>query len=611
MNLLLPIWLPLVVSLFLALIPSRIKFFREAIALLTSFYYLYFVIGLFTSSPLQQTIPWFQMEPFSFDLLLHLTPLAKFMLPFAGLFVALVLLYSFYYFRGRQISHFYYPFVLMVLSGTSLIILSDSLFWLMVGWDITTLLLFFLISMSRTHESAMAAGKSFALLGFTDVALLLAVSLVPLRFGTWEISALQIAQPATIDFFIFFLILTAAVAKAGSWPFHSWIPEASLNGPLPVVALLPATLDKLLGIYLLAVLTLHIFTPTASMLTAMLVLGAITLISANLMALFQENLKKFLGFATVAQVGFMLIGFGTGTVVGIIGGLFHMLNHAIYKSLLFFGIGRIERETGTVEMEQLGGLAKTMPFVFILMTIGVFAASGVPPFNAFVSKWLIYQGVLLSGKPVILILAMFGSSLTLATFLKMWYSCFFGDASVPALQNDTGGTFFANLSMLVPGLLCIFFGIFATFPIQSFILPVLKSTSFFSGNSLIFKIAYFQPGLAAAFLIIGLFIGALILAAYLVNSREVSSVFLGGEKYRVEVHRTPAGHLFESLYRVPFVGGAIKEGQKGIFDIYYLSSEMGLQLVNILKKAHDGVLSTYLAWCVIGLGIISFVLLVY
>src|SRR4030042_5389712 len=117
-----------------------------------------------------------------------------------------------------------------------------------------------------------------------------------------------------------------------------------------------------------------------------------------MMSLIQHDLKRLLGYHAVSQVGYMVLGIGTGNPIGIAGGLFHMLNHAIYKSCLFLSGGSVEKKAGTTELDKLGGFAKIMPITFVTFVIASLAISGVPPFNGFASKWMIYQGIIEIGK---------------------------------------------------------------------------------------------------------------------------------------------------------------------------------------------------------------------
>lgn len=610
MNVLIFLYIPLIAGVICLLIPRSLKYFHAVISTIASLAFFLISIRIFSMPDIDISIPWFQIGILDFAIEFRLYHTSKFFLIFIGLFSFLTFFYSIYYFKNKPISHLYYPFLLWTLAGSAAIVLANNFFILLLGWELVTLLLFFLISMGNGKSAAMAAGKSFAILGFTDAALIFGVLALLILYGTWNISSLSIHTSDPFSIIIFIILFVAAIAKAGSMPLHSWIPDVSLHAPLPVVALLPASLDKLLGIYLLLRLMYDVFIVNQTLLTILLVIGALTLIVTNIIALVQNDLRKFLGFATIAQVGYMLIGFGTGTILGMMAGLFHMLNHAIYKIALFFGVGIVEKETGTTEMNKLGGLAKDMPHTFILMTIGMLAASGIPPLNAFISKWMVYQSTLDAGKPLMLIIAMFGSALTLASFLKMWFSIFHGHRSkgIPKKVNDP--SFIGKTVLLIPILLCIIFGIFAQIPINQLIGPIFGENIGTVTRTINIGTAFFNPSLAIVLLISGLIIGLILFFISRIKTRYVETLFIGGEKFETQTNRYIAEHLYETLSKMNFIGTALNEGKKGIFDIYNLSSSLGLILVNTLKKLHDGILSTYLAWCVIGLGIISFLLIV-
>ena len=126
-------------------------------------------------------------------------------------------------------------------------------------------------------------------------------------------------------------------------------------------------------------------------------IGAATILIAVMVAMVQHNLKKLLSYHAISQVGYMVLGIATGTPVGIAGGLFHMLNHAIYKCCLFLCGGAAEQAAGTPELDRMGGLGKKMPITFITCLVAALSISGIPLFNGFVSKWMVYQGVINMG----------------------------------------------------------------------------------------------------------------------------------------------------------------------------------------------------------------------
>ena len=239
-------------------------------------------------------------------------------------------------------------------------------------------------------------------------------------------------------------MLTGSFTKAGAFPFHTWVPDYAKYAPASSSAYLPASLDKLLGIYFLARITTGMFIMNEWLTLLLLSAGVISIITAVMMALVQHNYKRLLGFHAVSQVGYMILGFGLGSMIGVAAGLFHMINNALYKSGLFLSAGCVEYRTGKEDIDDLGGLSKAMPLTFIATLIFAMSISGVPPFNGFASKWMIYQGIIEFGSGtgianklwvVWLGLAVLGSALTLASFIKLIGGIFLGRRK-PEFENS-------------------------------------------------------------------------------------------------------------------------------------------------------------------------------
>jgi formate hydrogenlyase subunit 3/multisubunit Na+/H+ antiporter MnhD subunit len=620
MDLLIFLYVPAIAAAVSLIIPRKFKYFRETIAVAGSLIFLKYALETFTVDDQILSIPWFQLSVINFSLDFRLYHFSRFLLVFLGLFTLLTTIYSAGYFRNKGISPLYYPAILLALSGSAAIVLANNFFILLIAWEIVTLLLFFLIAMGEGKPAAMAAGKAFAILGFTDVGLLLAVIILPIVYNTWIISELQIPLGDPFSVIIFLLMFAAAIAKAGAIPFHSWIPPTGTSGPLPAVAFLPASVDKLLGVYLFARITLDVFIfPTDSYMNdIMMILGAITIIGGVFMQIIQNELRSLLSYCAITQFGYILLGIGSGHPIGIAGGIFHMLNHAIYKSCLFFSVGAVEDRAKTTQIDQLGGLARSMPITFVACLIAALSVSGIPPLNGFVSKWMIYQA-LVEGKSaasmIFLVIAMFGSALTLASFLKLLYGTFLGqktgEKSVPdssQIYNEVPWSMY--VPMLVLAFLCISFGIFANFPLKQFIAPILNMDTAGIANTISIGTAIWSPTLATSLMLIGLIVGGIIYYISRIKVREVETLFIGGENYDINSERLMPSKIFETIEKTKFLGGFLRESEKGIFDVYNITSDIGLLGVNVLKKLHDGILSTYLAWCIIGLGVICFILMV-
>jgi formate hydrogenlyase subunit 3/multisubunit Na+/H+ antiporter MnhD subunit len=428
-------------------------------------------------------------------------------------------------------------------------------------------LLYALISIGG--EKAMpAANKTLIIIGASDLALLLGIAFVWLASGTLSMSELMANPQALVGWLptaAFLLIMVGAFAKAGAVPLHSWIPAISETAPVPVMAYLPAALDKLLGIYLLARISLHLFVMTPTIGMVLMVIGSITIVGGVLMALFQDDYRKMLGFQTVAQVGYIVLGIGTGTLVGVIGALFHMLNHATYKCCLFLCGGSVERQTGRTKFSELGGLAGAMRWTFITCLIAALASSGIPPFNAFVSKWLIYQSLIDRGgaiMPLFLLVAMFGSALTMAAFMKLLYSMFWGDRP-KELEQVTETNWSMLIPMIVLAFFCLAFGIFYVWPVNVLIRPILGQAGIQAEIP-----GIWQAGLATVLLILSLIAGFIFYLGGRARDAVETDVFLGGEALDPEVYRVPGTQFYGPIKSLAGLKQLYERGERGAFDFY-------------------------------------------
>jgi formate hydrogenlyase subunit 3/multisubunit Na+/H+ antiporter MnhD subunit len=281
----------------------------------------------------------------------------------------------------------------------------------------------------------------------------------------------------------FACMMLGAAGKAGSMPFHTWIPDAADDAPTPFMAAFPAMLEKFLGIYLVVriVTDIYDFRPGSVMSIAVMALGTLTIIFAVFMALIQKDMKRLLSYHAISQVGYMILGIGTALPIGIIGGVFHMLNHVAYKSCLFMTAGSIEKQTGTTDLKKIGGLGKNMPVTMVCFIISGLAISGVPPFNGFFSKELIFDAALESNM-VFYIGALLGAFLTAVSFLKLGRSAFAGKFKAPADKKPIRES---GIGMLLPmGILaavCVLFGLANALPLDRLLSPALGFAEKYSG----------------------------------------------------------------------------------------------------------------------------------
>ncbi|MCJ7777552.1 MAG: hypothetical protein MUP16_04485, partial [Sedimentisphaerales bacterium] len=332
--LLISVFLPLIVGFAMLFVPNKIKGLSKSLALIISAVSFIWAVKIFSYSPMDYSLPLFQIGTLKLDLLLTAKPLGSFMLLFACGFGLLITIYSLKSTRNIRRVNEYFGAVLLTIGGSAGVLLSNHLLFLLIFWEIVTVSLYILISTGR-ENSNFAATKSFALIGASDGALLLGIMMTWILSGTFVISDIKLETISAFEITAFLLLLMAAITKAGAMPLHTWLPTSGEYAPASAMALAPAAIDKLLGIYLLVIIVRQMFvleSPAMKILLA--IIGAATIIIAVMIAMVQHNIKKLLSYHAISQVGYMVLGIATGTPVGIAGGVFHMLNHAIYKCCL-------------------------------------------------------------------------------------------------------------------------------------------------------------------------------------------------------------------------------------------------------------------------------------
>ena len=567
----------------------------------------------------------------SFSVDLAISPLGLLVVIASAAFAFLIAIYSFRDTAGTPREGKFHAYLIWALGGACLVGLAQNLLVLLVGWEIVTLMLFLLINLGRA-EARRGAAKAYGILGFADACLLLAVALlIAMPGGTDNLvfpkSPISVSDMGAAGYAVYALILVAALAKAGAVPLHTWIPAIAKDAPTSVMAYLPAALDKLLGIYLLAVLSLRMFKPDGTMQIVMMIIGAVTILSAVVMAMMQHNLKRLLSFHAVSQVGYMVLGIGTGTTIGVIGGLFHMLNHAIYKCNLFLMSGSVGEAAGSDEIEDMGGLARVLPVTFVCGLVSAFAISGVPPFNGFASKWLIYQGALEVSNThralavVLVVVAVFGSALTLASFVKVMYSAFLSAA--PRGKERPAGRAKESVARAIPmivlALACILFGIWPGLAVEGILVPGVKDMSptiaervdrvdadiaAEGGAVRTGKLGFWSPAQATGLILVGLALGLLFLWATTLGKRaRIVRPFLGGEVPAADDDRfrVPGTQFYRTIAELPGLGPLLAHGEQGAMDPYHWSARHGNTFVQLLRSVHTGLVSLYVAWCLLGL----------
>ena len=597
-SLIYPIAIPIIIGISMFLIPKKVKFIKESIALLTSAIALAFVVMLFMKRPLSFTM--------GKTLLLQMDNLSAFVTLFIAAFSVLAVLYSIGYMKDKENLNQYYSYILMTIGASIGAALANDLILFVTFWGFLGITLYLLIGLGGP-DAVSAAKKTLVIVGGADAIMIFGIAVIWQLSRTFSISDISLYLNSKLAIFAFISLACGAFAKAGVIPFHTWIPDSSEVAPTPVMAFIPASLDKLLGIYFLARISLDIFIIKAGsgISIFLLAIGTITVLAAVMMALVQHNLKRLLAYHAVSQVGYMVLGIGTGNPIGIAGGLFHMLNNAIYKYGLFLCGGAVESKKGTTDLDRLGGLSKAMPITYISCLVAALAISGVPPLNGFVSKWMVYQGLIELGRQggrlwvIWLVAAIFGSALTLASFMKLIHATFLGQCTDRECRRDEVG-FFMWLPMVVLALLCIVFGIFAyQIPIKIFIGPAISGTITYPG--------VWNASLCTGLILVGIVVGLLIYAIGSMKNLRIDEPFIGGELLREDM-RVSGVRFYQTIEDMPILSYIYRWSEKRFFDIYDQTRNIVFFFTKILQRLHNGVLPTYLAWCLAGAVILFFIL---
>ena len=361
----------------------------------------------------------------------------------------------------------YYTLLLLVIVGCMGVALTGDIFNLYVFFEIMSISAYALVAFRRNWGS-IEAGIKYLIIGSLGTAfILLGIALAYGLVGslniadlTGKITEIGATQPLPV---IIPLMLTLFIAgfgiKIAMVPMHAWLPDAYQAAPSAISALL-AGATTAIGLYAMLRISYMLFGAVAIG-TMFIILGLITMVAGGLMALVQQDLKRLLAYSGISQMGYVLLGVGFATAAGIQGGLFHLLNNAIYKVLLFMCAGAIIYRVGTSNMDKLGGLGKNMPITATLFIIGGLAISGVPPFNGFASKWMIYVAGIEAGQAITYAstaIAVIMSALTLAYFLKAINLIFLGQRPMH-LREVKEAPPLMLFPMLILAVLCVVLGI--------------------------------------------------------------------------------------------------------------------------------------------------------
>lgn len=340
-------------------------------------------------------------------------------------------LYSFKYMSRDNSLDKYYVIFLMLAGSMLGFVFTGDLFNMYVMLEIMTFAAIGLTAFRNHLYKSIEASFKYIVIGSLGSSLvLLGTVLLYSELHTLnlaQISALLHNNYTPVTIFALAMMLAGYAVKAFLVPCHTWPPDAHMAAPSSMSMILSGVMSKT-GVYALIriLFTMYSSMNLPQMQLLIVLWGTVTMFVGVTMALAQSDFKRLLAFHSISQIGYVVTAIGLSSVLGLTGGLYHAFNHAMFKSLLFLSAGAVLYATGTTDLNKLGGLGKKMPQTAVLFLVGAFSISGIPPFNGFVSKWLIYQATYEAGYAPVTIIALLVSVMTLASFIKVSQSVFFG-----------------------------------------------------------------------------------------------------------------------------------------------------------------------------------------
>ncbi|MBI1212510.1 MAG: hydrogenase 4 subunit B [Alphaproteobacteria bacterium] len=419
----------------------------------------------------------------------RLDNLSAFFVLVVDLGAATASLYALGYGRHESEQHRVLPFYPAFLAAMNLVVLADDAFTFLVSWELMSLVSWALVVAHHHDRENIRAGYVYLLMAsFGTVALLLAFGLLAGPEGSYAFAELRLHPPSeTLAAAVLALTIVGTGSKAGLIPLHVWLPLAHPAAPSHVSALMSGVMTKVAVYAFIRIVFTFLGPPQWWWALPVLIAGAASAVIGVLYALNQSDLKKLLAYSTIDNIGVIFIGLGlalafqtnalgAAAALAMAAALLHVFNHALFKSLLFFGAGAVLTSTGERNLERLGGLIHTMPVTAFLFLLASMAICALPPLNGFVSEWLTFQAVLISPQlpqwslrlivPAVGAMLALAAALTAACFVKAFGFAFLGrprsDVAKRAVETDT----FSLAGMFSLGALCLFIGILPGFVID-------------------------------------------------------------------------------------------------------------------------------------------------
>ena len=506
----------------------------------------------------------------------------------------------------------YYTLFLMLAGGVMGLVLSGDLFNMFIMVEILTFAAVALTAFRNKAFGALEAAFKYLVVGCMGSTCILAGTIMlyaqahTLNFA--QLSAMIPGNMNSATILAFALLYIGFSTKAFIVPFHPLAADAHGAAPASISVLISGVLTKS-GVYAIIRLTYFLFqTMGLGSIQFMLVfVGSVSMFVCVTMALAQHDFKRLLAFHSISQIGYVLTAVGLGTGLGISAGLYHAMNHTMFKGLLFLAAGAVLYRTGTTDLRKLGGLAKKMPWTCALFLIGAASISGLPPFNGFASKWMIYQATYQKavesgniGFLLATIVALITSVLTLASFVKVTQSVFFGQLR-PEYENVKEVKPSMVIAMCLFAAICVVTGLFPklvtdylTGPAANAALdPMNYISSMLIGQGVVRNYQVFAGS--------GMWAPVSWLLLLMISLLAVTIVAVLG-RYD-QVSECKDAELADTKYALFFGGERTEYSQVGGEDLFWGFKQNWRHYFSFMHELHSGVVNDYALWAVVALAL--------
>ena len=543
---------------------------------------------------------------------------------FFGLVVTLALfasvIYSIRYMAHDDNQEQYYILLLVLIGGVLGLILSGDMFNMYIMVEIMTISAVALTAFRHKVFGALeAAFKYMVVGGIGSTCILAGVIILYAQAHTLNFAQLAALIPGNLNTatkVAFALLFIGFSTKAFIVPFHPLAADAHGAAPASISLLISGVLTKS-GVYGLIRLTYVLFQTMnlGTMQFWLVFIGSVSMFVCVTMALAQHDFKRLLAFHSISQIGYVLSAVGLCTAMGISSGLYHAMNHTLFKGLLFLAAGAVLHETGTTDLDKLGGLSKKMPHTTVLFLIGAASISGIPPFNGFASKWMVYQATYMKavesgniGFLLVTIIALVTSTLTLASFVKVTQSVFFGQLP-KEYENVKEVPFGMRLAMGILALLCVLTGLFpglvTTYLTEPATRAVFNAGGYInammgSGYAESVMGANAPAAQAVNFAEVGVWSPISWLCILMIALLAICIVALSSKYDRVSENQ---GAKVEGKYDLFFGGEQSVYSQVGGDDLFWGFKHNWRQYFGFMHELHSGVVNDYSLWAVVALAL--------